>query len=59
MRILSFIAVAAAILTTAAAQTRILPPAPYKPVVLALPQPVTDEGRPGETGCRARFLLAA
>ena len=44
MRILPFIAVAAALLTTAAAQTRIPPPAPYKPVAIALPQPVTDEG---------------
>jgi hypothetical protein len=34
----------AALLTTAAAQTHIPPPAPYKPVAIALPQPVTDEG---------------
>lgn len=46
MRILPFITAGAVLLTAsaAAAQTRTQAPAPYKPVAIAQPAPVTDEG---------------
>ena len=43
MRLLAFIAVAALLTAIAVAQSRAPPPAPYKPVAIALPAPVNDE----------------
>ena len=44
MRSPAFIAAIAAVLTIAAlAQSRAAPPPPYKPVAIALPQPVADD----------------